>query len=111
MIEMHSISIAEYDGIVNFSTRGGAITATLAEDDMVLGRRRRGYEPFREEIEEEIDLPERFIVGFQNRELDYQNDTRNTSRVLTPDPTIFSEQTFELSAPVVMTVSVNFQLP
>ncbi len=104
LLEMHSISVAEYDGIVNFNIRGGAITATLTEDEMVLSKRRRGYQPYREEIEEEIDLPEKFVIGFQNRALDYQGDTRATQRVLTPDPTIFSEQTFELTAPVVMDV-------
>ncbi len=104
LLEMHSISVVEYDGIVNFNIRGGAITATLTEDEMVLSKRRRGYQPYREDIEEEIDLPEKFIIGFQNRALDYQGDTRVTQRVLTPDPTIFSEQTFELSSPVVMLV-------
>ncbi len=104
LLEMHSISVVEYDGLVNFNIRGGAITATLNEDDMVLGKRQRGYQPYREEIEEEIDLPEKFIIGFQNRALDYQGDTRATQRVLTPDPTIFSEQTLELTAPVVMDV-------
>jgi hypothetical protein len=102
LMEIHSYTVAEYDGIIQFIARGGGVGITIDQDDMIVNPRRKGFTPYDEEIEEEIDLPERFTVEFQNRELDYQTDIRGTTRVLTPDPTVFTTNTFELDLPLVM---------
>lgn len=109
LMELHSYTVAEYDGIIKFIARGGAVGGTIDQDDMIVNPKRKGFNPYEEEIEEEIDLPERFTVEFQNRALDYQTDIRGTTRVLTPDPTVFTTNTFELDLPVVLDPTVAKQ--
>lgn len=107
LINLYSVSVSEFNGLINFLTRGGAISDTIPEDDMVISKKRKGsYLPYQETIEEDIDLPEKFKVNFQNSNLDYQADSRVTSRVLIPDPTVFTTNERVLSSGAVLEVDV-----
>lgn len=97
----------ESDWKLKFIKRGGAPVLTIAEDD--LGRL-GDSEQIEERRVQEIELPERVIVGYSNRERDYEPGTSMYKRVALPSPSQYSRSELKLDFPIVLTATAARQI-
>lgn len=100
----------ESDWQLKFVKRGGSPVLTIAEDD--IGR--LSNDPEKEIIEEkrvqEVELPERVIVGYSDASREYEPGTAMDKRIAEPRPTQYSRSELKIDFPIVMTPTEAKQL-
>ena len=108
--QLFLIDAVERDYRIVFQPRGGDTVADLFEDDLVRTSSSDGVsEPYSEVRQQEIELPARFSVTYQDIGFDYQINTQLAGRVTEPNPTMFSDQQIDLQVAVVMSADTARQ--
>ena len=90
----------ESDWKIKFVKRGGAAALTIAEDDI---GRLGNEERIEEKRIQEVELPERVIIGYSDADRDYEPATAMDKRVANPNPTQFSRSELKIDFPLVFT--------
>jgi len=101
---LFQIDAIERDYGIAFQPRGGAVVATIEEDDLIRGSTEgTGGEPYLEARAKEEDLPWKFTLSFTDSGGDYRVSTQTKQRVRLPTPTQYSTQQVDLQIAAAMT--------
>ena len=92
----------ESDHKLKFKKRGRSVSRVLSEDDLVPLSER---ETFGETRAQEVDLPLRFSVRYQDADLDADEGTQTAKRIAGPDATMASHNEATLDLPITLTAT------
>ena len=98
----YAFDLIESDHKLKAKKRGQPVTRVLSEDDLV---RISEQETFVETRAQEVDLPVRFSVRYQDRALDGEIATQTGQRVRSPDPTMGSDNEATLDLPMTLSAA------
>jgi Putative phage tail protein len=96
----HAFEGVESDHKLKFKKRGGEVSRVLTEDDLVP---LSGRETFGETRAQEVDLPLRFSVRYQDADHDADEGTQTAKRIARPDATMASHNEAILDLPITLT--------
>lgn len=97
----------ESDWKLEFVKRGGSSALTIAEDDI---GRLGDSERIEEKRIQEVELPEKVVIQFSDKDKDYEPVTAYDKRVADPTPTQFSRSELKIDLPIVFTPTEAKQL-
>ncbi len=98
----YAFDLIESDHKLKAKKRGQPVTRALSEDDLV---RISEQETFVETRAQEVDLPVRFSVRYQDQALDGEIATQTGQRIRSPDPTMGSENEATLDLPMTLSAA------
>ena len=104
LAQLYQIDAVESDYVLKFVPRGGAIQATITQDGLVRVSNDASTvaEPYVETRVQEIDLPTRFTVTYNDVSSNFQVNTQGAKRVRAPNPTVFSDQQIDLQVGICL---------
>ena len=110
LAQLWQIDAVESDYVLKFVPRGGATVATITQDGLVrTDDASTVAEPYVETRVQEIDLPTRFTVTYNDVGSNFQVNTQGAKRVRSPNPTVFSDQQIDLQVGVCMDATTAAQ--
>ena len=98
----YAFEAIESDHQLKFKKRGRPPSRVITEDDLAPLSDR---ETFRETRAQEVDLPLRFSVRYQDADLDADEGTQTAKRIAGPDATMASHNEATLDLPITLTAT------
>jgi hypothetical protein len=98
----YAFEAIESDHQLKFKKRGRPPSRVITEDDLAPLSDR---ETFRETRAQEVDLPLRFSVRYQDADLDADEGTQTARRIAGPDATMASHNEATLDLPITLTAT------
>ena len=98
----YAFEAIESDHQLKFKKRGRPPSRVISEDDLAPVSER---ETFRETRAQEVDLPLRFSVRYQDADLDADEGTQTARRIAGPDATMASHNEATLDLPITLTAT------
>jgi len=98
----YAFEAIESDHQLKFKKRGREPVRVITEDDLAPLSDR---ETFRETRAQEVDLPLRFSVRYQDADLDADEGTQTARRIAGPDPTMASHNEATLDLPITLSAT------
>jgi Putative phage tail protein len=98
----YAFEAIESDHQLKFKKRGRPPSRVISEDDLAPLSDR---ETFRETRAQEVDLPLRFAVRYQDADLDADEGTQTAKRIAGPDATMASHNEATLDLPLTLTAT------
>jgi hypothetical protein len=95
LMDVFQIDAVESDYKIKFHKRGGATITALVEDDFI--RSKDNAPPYEETRTQELELPQRVTLTYNDVNRDNQTGTQQKKRVKLPHPTMYSDSSTDLS--------------
>lgn len=108
LVYVYQFDAFESDFKMKFKSRGSAaVSASITEDD--LGSHIGNTNPDMQLLpwlrEQEVDIPQRVDIRYQDPERDYQANDQHASRIQSPTPTMYSRTSITIEVPCVLSAT------